>query len=244
MAIEYGEVVNRIYRCSTYGMRYYRREPRKTTSVKYMEIPIKDSFELPVFALHAFEEYIHKTPNMDVLVAPLYSMGAKPSYVTLTRYMKDVLLEGGGSECIELDIPGDPPLKYYGTHGAVFDENLKPVMICSWQIERKPSTSEERLYDYFLKRPLIRISPDCFQAQSNAMEKFIAKKFPMEILSTRSVTTFSISNTPIEQRHVYHIKIEIDESPFYLKQAEFPSVSVTDHSLLQIARDHIDEIKP
>ena len=241
MALDYSAVISRIYEDWTY--RRHRYGSRKTTSIKYLEIPIGDSFELPVFALDAFSKNIEKHPDMDMLVAPLYSMGAKPNYVTLNRYMKDVLIECNDTHLIELDIPGDPPFKYYGTHGAIFDENLKPVMICSWQIQRKPSTSEEKPYDYFFERPLIRISPDCFQAQSNPMERFIAKKFPMEILSIRRVNP-QIPESPIRYSGSYNIKIEIDVSPFILKQVKYPSVSVTDNDLLQIARDYIEEIKP
>ena len=243
MALDYSTVISRVYDNWTYRRHHNRNGNSKTTSIKYLEIPIGDTFELPVFALDAFSKNIEKHPDMDMLVAPLYSMGTKPNYVTLNRYMKDVLIECNDTHLIELGIPGDPPFKYYGTHGAVFDENLKPVMICSWQILRKPSTSEERLYDYFFERPLIRISPDCFQAQSNPMERFIAKKFPMEILSIRRVNP-QIPESPIRYSGSYNIKIEIDVSPFILKQVKYPSVSVTDNDLLQIARDYIEEIKP
>jgi hypothetical protein len=39
-----------------------------------------------------------------------------------------------------------------------------------------------------------------------------------------------------------HVKVEIDECPFVIKDTDVPSISVTNEGLLQLVADHIDEI--
>lgn len=241
MALQYDVVIRKIYEGNDRKTSDVNRGT-KVTPVKYMEIPIKDEFELPTFALNYFLENIHNHPDVDALVVPVYSYGDKPYYVTLNRYMQDVLLERY-DHLIEMTMP-DGVKKYYGIQGTVFNKDLEPLLMCSWQVRRELNDdSEDMKYKYKLIRPILRIHPRCFQMQSDPMEKFIAKKFPTEIINTGNISVFGEGYLLYDNVR-RPIKIEIDRSPFVLKEIDTPSVSITDDSLLQIARDHIDEIIP
>jgi len=242
MAQTYYSVLDNVYRGYAFT-RHCRYERNKCTPSKYMEIPVnKDIFELPTFALSQFLDTIKAKPDLETLVAELYSGGATPNYATLSRYMKDILQERLSTHLIKIAIPvqNHDPIIYYGTHGAVFNRYLEPIMMCLWQVSRTPKPDVPTSYDYHLERPILKVSPNCFLRQADPMERFLAKKLPAEALALN----IRCLNSEEAQRYKrYTVKVEIDKFPFTLKEGSKPSTSISDDSLIQIARDHIEEIE-
>ena len=242
-------VINAIFedsnRNSQIRMQYYNRNNSDTpiTVKKYMEIPIgSDVFELPLFAFEDFKK-MHQNKKMgDVMVASLYSCGQTSEYKSLDSIMKDVLSTYFDRHLCRVQISNSPNT-YYATFGAVFDENLTPLMMLSWIMER--GVSEEGVTKYRYKKPLLRLNPYPCLNKEDALQKFICGRWMTTTLGTRVYTPDRYGCRNFIEPGCYsfeHVKIEIDECPFVIKSTDVPSISVTNENLLQLAADHIDEI--
>lgn len=218
---------------------WYRNGSRTLGKLKYMDIPIdKDSFELPVFAInHLRDAVINREENPDVLVATLYTDGKVPAYKSLDRYMRDILISDISEHLIVLEITEhNRNIVYYGTHGAVFDENFHPLMMCSWMVNKKIEGDKVR---YYFDTPILRLHRSVFINQSDPIQRFLSKK----LLST------SLANNIFEPPCSYSysanykkIKVIIDDIPFNIKTIEVPTISTTNDQLLQVALDNISEM--
>jgi hypothetical protein len=211
----------------------------------YMEVPIKDDvFELPLLAFPDFNGIMTRDADTETeaLVVDLNTTGSSSSYRTLDRVMQDVLLESFSSSrlvAIKMEQPGGN-LICYGTHGAIFDEDFNPMLLCSYQVQRYTQGEETR---YSLIRPIIRVNPDTFKSRETPMQKFINNKLLIACLEEN-----------LHLPYTYHLhrridtddarlpaRIEIDSMPFIIHKPDVPSISTTNQQLLQLALDHIDE---
>lgn len=228
------------------GVTYHASTSSEEESKKlFMEIPInKPEFELPTLAYLTLEHMLINNENADAIVVRLKTMGKDPYYKALNRYMMDLLINNYEQNKLvraSIQQSNNSFKKYYVTHGAVFDDNFQPLMMCSWVVQR---FKEEEKTKFKLIKPLIRIEPQCFLNKEDSMQRLIATKIPTLALSqtvfrpyvNRSLSAL-ISVPPTE----LEVKIEIDHCPFVLKRSDVPSISTTRESLLQLAIDHIDE---
>lgn len=209
----------------------------------YMEIPIKeDYFELPCFVLVVCNG---STPyysvdldslDKDAIVVPLNTLEFKPWYTTIGAYMKDVLTgnikEQGLIKLTTKD--GDNLKTYYATYGAIFDDSFSPILLCSWKVSRQ-RTEEGKPY-LKLEVPILRVASDCYLRKANQIERFIANKFVQTALECRNMTYRNMSLS------LNNLRVEITNMPFNLRKVETPSISTSNEELLQIARDHINEV--
>lgn len=216
---------------------------------KYMEIPIKeDLFELPVFALLDFNNLTrdNKDLSTDVITAMLFSLNGEPRYKSLDRYMRDIILEQfTHSRLVKCEVKqGTETILYYGTHGAVFDKHFKPMMMCSWIMERQWLNEETREYKFI--KPILRIDPECYIHQWDPMQRWIVKKAASAALSETIYRPYRGSLTTAFEEIPYNSQaeliVEIGKSPFKIRTADIPSISTTNESLLQLAIDHIEEV--
>lgn len=231
------------------GLSYYVPASREEDSKKlYMEIPINTpSFELPAFAYSAFETIVGKDrENCDAIVVTLKTMGREPRYSTLNRYMRDILNNDyANNKLIRVNVKQTDNTfkKYYVTQGAVFMDDFKPIMMCSWLVERFVTNEKTRFK--FIK-PILRIEPWCFLSKEDAMQKFIATKMPTLVLDQLVDFPYvgdldDVIIIPNRISSTTEVKVEIDRNPFVLKKSDTPSISTTREDLLQLAIDHIDE---
>lgn len=218
-------------------------------TIKFMEIPIKDDvFEIPLFAFNAFVDFTNDdSSEVSALTAVLDTNGHVPRYVSVDRYMRDVLLERfSGSRLIKLETKREnETFIYYGTAGAVFDKDFNPIMVCSYQMERVFNTDEEKVNYIFLK-PVLRVSPDIYLEKANPLEKFIVNKMISTCLErkVRLPMSYMLGNNikvPSDYEEM-HVKVELDDSPFIIRTIDTPSISTSNKQLLQLAIDHIDEL--
>lgn len=224
------------------------RSINPTTSItpkKYMEIPVnEDTFELPLLALDAFKNMLTKPNQYDILAARIYSCGLSSSYKSLDAIMKDVLSTRLDKHLTKVTIAGSTNV-YYATYGALFNENLKPLMMLSWIIERGWNEHGNRMY--YLKRPLLRLDPYPCIAKEDAVQKILTGKFMTKVLEFKVGSPYFFEREQVNINKysnwgLFNIKVEIDECPFIIRGVDVPSASVTNEALLQLASDHIDEI--
>lgn len=238
------------YNTRTNGVkRYYGAPPPEETKRVYMDIPIdKELFEVPTFAFNTFINVLKDRRFEDnAIVAVLKTLNKTPRYVTLSRYMKDILLEDFISDrLVKLQEKKSTNefVTYYATHGAIFREDFSPIMMCSWQIKRFKDNNGNYKYDFL--RPIMRIDPACYVSKSDPIERFIANKLPVEAFSSIIYNPYRVSLpecfTQIDKSQLsVSLKVEIDRCPFVLKHADVPSISTTNESLLQVVIDHINE---
>lgn len=245
-------VINAIFqgghRNSRIEMSYGRTlETTPVTSKKYMEIPISgDVIELPLLAFDAFRDIKKRSINSDVLVAQLYSCGTTSDYKSLDAIMRDTMSTNFNRHLMQVQIAGCPST-YYATYGAVFNDDLKPLMMLSWIMEKKADGDGRLKYHY--KRPLLRINPGVCVSKEDNVQRFIANKVLLNSLNYPIATPYFFNcDAFIDQtrdyssRSTWAVKVEIDECPFYIKTIDTPSISVTNEGLLQLAADHIEEI--
>ncbi len=246
MTNSFDSVINGVYNCFQYSSRGIYWGNNKKGVSKFMEIPIdRPVFELPIFTLYSLvmanEDYTEK----DTIVAELYSSDRTPRYKTVGRYMQDILLKSYTMyNLIKLKVEqGDNTILYYGTYGAVFDDQFNPVMLCSWIINKY---QEDDRWKFKFIQPVLRIDPDCYLNQTDPIRKFIAKKMLDSTLNVYRVSSPSprqIYSSPfVSNNERLPVKVEICESPFIIKSTREPSISITDKELCEIARNHLEEI--
>ena len=215
-----------------------------TTTTKHMEIPISSkTFELPLFAFEGFKRMNIEHRESSTIVASLYSCGLSSDYKSLDSIMKDVLSTRFDKHLCKIQIPNSPNV-YYATFGAVFDENLTPLMMLSWIMERR--AKENGVVKYHYKKPLLRLNPYPCLNKEDALQKSICGRWMTTALGCFiHAPIFYDCDNFIEQpdySQSYHVKVEIDECPFTIRGTDVPSISVTNEELLQLAADHIDEV--
>ena len=229
---------------------------------KYLEIPInKDVFEVPIFAMLTFIDLVKN--NLDnttqAIAAQLYSRERDLRYVSVDRYMRDVLVDDFQRnrllKCYAKSKEGN--VKYYGTHGAVFNEEFIPVAMCSWLIERvvvEESDKDElgmnniyRREKYRFVHPIFRIDPHIYVSQQDTMEKFLAKKF-VALLLSEGVLTPHRDNLPQKilltgsYSDNMSPSIYIENNPFSVTTISEPTIDTTNEELREAALEHIDEV--
>lgn len=251
MARSVSSIVDSIFSTTDSYNHCYRRYDRRTgnpiqSDTKYMIIPIGDgTFEVPIFAFEEFCQAVldpeaREHPS-DALVVQLNYKESQSRYTSLNAVMGDVLNERFyDSRLCKITIT-KLATTYYGTYGALFNEEFKPIMMCSWLMEK--CINPDNHVEYRFIKPIVRVEPYCFMNKGDILERFICNKFVTTVLeglyhippSRRRYLGITSSNN-------YHPKIEIDECPFTISGADSPSVSTTNRELLQLARNHINEI--
>lgn len=211
---------------------------------KYLEIPIDSNvFELPVLALDAFVDMLGSNKESDVLVAQLYSSGSESEYKSLDAIIKDTLSTPISRHLCKINVQNSTNV-YYGTFGAVFNADMEPLMMLSWIMERRTGSDGKVMYRY--KRPLLRLHPDPCVIKEDALQNLLAGRLLSKTLQVSvGIPWFRQIVGFIDQSRSFYgnsVRIEIDKSPFVIKETDTPSISLTNEALLQMAAEHMDEI--
>ena len=207
----------------------------------FLEIPIKgEEFELPTFVMRVFPE-VKRFPEKDVVTVELRTLGRTPDHKTLTKYLTYTLTSKyTDSYLVEttVETSEEAPKTYFMTNGAIFNEALKPLMMCLWKVRHNADTNMHELI-----KPIVRIDPECFVSRKDPIEKFIVNKLPLLAMnfSPPSYVGFATSRKLTAQDSI-SARVEIDECPFRLKRPDTPSFSTTDGKLLQTVLNHIDDV--
>ena len=225
---------------------YYGPGTPINNTVKYMEIPISHTFEVPMFLLKGFSDAVGRKLDIgkDCIAVRIMTKEHESRYSSLERIMQDILLEPyNGSWLVKVSVKaGNAIDKYYCTHGAIFNENFSPLMLCSWQLTRGWLTPNDP--KYWFTKPVIWIHPSVYTNRATKMNKFIADKVVTHLLQT-GIThprLCDVGGSFMRTSSDCLPKVVIDEFPFVLRDAEVPSISTTNEQLLQLALDHVEEV--
>lgn len=220
-----------------------------TYKSSYMLIPVTgDSIEIPTMAMYSLptlENKILQKEPIDALAVNLNNNGGYSTFKSVSASIRDaftVLYKN--AHLRKLATVGDPEKTYYGTYGAIFDENFKPIVMLSWELKKIYRDDEQDPFRYKFISPIIRVAPEVFINKSNTVERFIINQI---IPTALSITYLS---SPIFHRSMIHesnsgnckVKVLIEKIPFIIKETDVPSISTTNEELLGTALNYIDEI--
>jgi hypothetical protein len=221
---------------------------------KYMEIPISgNTILMPIFAFNTFYHLVkeERDGDIDSIVVKLDTTGKIPRYKSLDRNMKDVLLEGyPGTRLVKVKVKDseDTEITYYATGGAIFDMDLNPLMICYYLIRKDNRSTvnsgepDTAVTTYKVVKPVLWVDYRPVIAKSDPMEKFIANK----MVNTCLEGNYNLGPHYMNRRFLRAIdrkvRVEIDRCPFNIFVTDTPSISTTNQQLIQVAKDHIEEL--
>lgn len=222
-----------------------------TDRSSYMLIPVaEDTIEIPtmtMYSLSMVEEKILKKEPIDTLVVNLNNTGAYTTYKTAEASVKSAFsVSYRKARLKKLISVGNPEKTYYGTYGAIFDENFKPVVMLSWELKKIYRDDEQDPFRYKFITPILRVAPEVFIDKSNTVERFIINKLiPTTLSLTHIYPPINPGNRIFDSGSIGYdrkAKILIEDCPFVIKETDVPSISTTNEELLGTALNYIDEI--
>ena len=228
------EALYKVYLAISYGRGRYS-DPQKTI-VKNMEIPVDtDVIEIPCFLLPRFKLYAHSNnQSADAIITQLDDCAQEPMYKTLANELSYSIRT---QYITKFEVPQqNQTVKYLITFGAILEEDLNPIMMCSWVLRRRPNTESDDCYEYLY--PLLRIAPKCLLYPNNLMERTIGKKIPSLLIGK---TIRPNSWVTLIEEDLRPLRLEVADSPFKMTAITpaFPDVSNED--LLRCAYNFSDD---
>lgn len=221
---------------------------RYTDKSSYMVIPISsENIEIPIMALYmsTIENQIKARGDLDAIVVNLDNIGGYTMYKSASAAIRDVFNTLYRNVHLRRIMSvGDPEKIYYGTYGAIFDENFKPVVMLSWEMKRIHQDDENTPIKFKFIRPILRVAPEVLINKSNVIERFIINQIIPTSLTLNYISSPSTYRTTIyeDNDRDEKIKVIIEDIPFVVREADVPSVSTTNEELLDIASNYIDEV--
>ena len=219
-----------------------------TDKSSYMVIPISsENIEIPLMALNlsTIESQIRAKGDIDAIVVNLNNIGGYTSYKSVSAAVRDVFSTTYHNIHLrKIIFIRDSEKTYYGTYGAIFDENFKPVVILSWEMKRIHQDDENNPIKFKFIRPILRVAPEVLINKSNVIERFIINQIIPTSLTLNCISSPSTYRTTIyeDNDRDEKVKVIIEDSPFIVRETDIPSVSTTNEELLDIASNYIDEI--
>lgn len=231
----------------------YEIEDEEQKQRLYMTIPLQGSrIELPAFAVCCFGELVVAGSLPDCMAISLYSKACTTGYksfakitevafINYFKFSRLIKIEGKDADKINT---------YYATQGALFDSTFHPLMMCTWQLEKKPlftdnSPDGNPLSDaWFFTCPIMRITPSFYLQKQDNIGRFVLKKVLPALLS-------KYIDVPIKRSTTNHFgqgwgthftpKIEIAECPFPITTTAIPSISTTNATLATTVIQNIND---
>lgn len=220
-----------------------------TDKSSYMLIPVTgDNIEIPTMAMYSLptlENKILQKEPIDALVVNLNNNGGYSSFKSVSASIRDaftVLYKN--AHLRKLVTVGDPEKTYYGTYGAIFDENFKPIVMLSWELKKIYRDDDQDPFRYKFIRPILRVAPEVFINKSNTVERFIINQIIPTALSVIHLSSPTFHRSMIYESNSDNCKVKvlIEKIPFIIKETDVPSISTTNEELLGTALNYIDEI--
>lgn len=222
-----------------------------TSKSSYMLIPVTgDNIEIPTMAMYSLYKVADKITNkkpIDTIVINLENTGGFTTYKSVDACFRDAFrVSYQNARLRKLITVGNPEKTYYGTYGAIFDENFKPVVMLSWELKKIYRDDEQDSFKYKFIRPILRVAPEVFINKSNTVERFIINKLiPTTLSLTHIYPPINPGNRIFDSGSIGYdrkAKILIEDCPFVIKETDVPSISTTNEELLGTALNYIDEI--
>ncbi len=220
-----------------------------TDKSSYMLIPVTgDNIEIPtmtMFSLPTLENRILQKEPIDALAVNLNNNGGYSTFKSVSASIRDAFtILYKNAHLRRLIAVGDPEKTYYGTYGAIFDENFKPIVMLSWELKKIYRDDEQDPFRYKFIRPILRVAPEVFINKSNTVERFIINQIIPTALSINYLSSPIFHRSMIYESNSGNCKVKvlIEKIPFIIKETDVPSISTTNEELLDTAMNYIDEI--
>lgn len=228
----------------TYNNSYYGL--KSLDNIYQMNIPIYNNvINIPVFAIEAFINALKQRENnkIDSIIVTLDAYTTTSGYKSMDAIIRNIFsMHYRNYKLIKFFTPGNPERIYYGIRGAIFDSDLKPILIFSWQL----TAVTDNFLKYKCLKPILWVSPIIFTQKDDSLRRYIINKIIPTTLNLRnlySLSTYSTASWSIEKSSsACNPNIEIGNFPFILEKPDVPSVSTTNEKLLKVALDNIDEV--
>lgn len=212
--------------------------PNVEESISYMDIPISnEDFEIPVFALGK----LNQVYTDSLLVVELKYARAITTYKALDTGVRDILHKDF-KNCRLIKIPTKPqePI-YYGTYGAIFDKDFKPVVMLMWEVNKVKDEEGETKYKFI--RPILRVHPSVFIHRGNSIERYIINKLIPAALGNTYIYSPYASRAFIDTSvNRFSLHVEINDFTFNIRKPGIPTISTTNEDLLKVALDNLNEL--
>lgn len=221
-----------------------------TSKSSYMLIPVTgDNIEIPTMAMYSLYKVADKITNkkpIDTIVINLENTGGFTTYKSVDACFRDAFrVSYQNARLRRLITVGNPEKTYYGTYGAIFDENFKPVVMLSWELKKIYRDNGQDSFKYKFIRPILRVAPEVFINKSNTVERFIINKLIPTTLSLTHIYSsiyrskiFDTNNGDCNLK----AKVLVEDCPFVKKETDVPSISTTNEELLGTVLNYIDEV--
>lgn len=207
------------------------------TSVKpvNMVIPLTSPvMEIPVMTMDILHKLTDSVVYPEALIVNLGYNGITSHYKSVEGEIKETLTASHKLNQLARITSSKDNAVYYVTKGAIFDHNLCPVLMMSWQVNKLPDIVDRK---FKLMRPVLRIAPYIYNAKSDAVQRYIINKIIPACLDVnlRRYHTIKKGMHYGDPTEMYNVKVEIDNCPFKLQTIDSPSVSTTNRDILDVA---------
>jgi len=190
----------------------------------FMDVHVDhDVFEIPTFALNGVMDALSKeTPPRKVTV-PLSWRGLKVEQKSVKSKMNNAFVSPYQDGLVKLRQDGS---MYFVTNGAIFNEEMNPMVISTWLIRKLKKSN----FKYKLVKPVLYVSASIFERDVDSVQKFIVGN----ILPTFARSTFHYDY------HLYCIlptiepfrpHVIIDDLSSLVRKIVPPTINVTDMQL-------------
>lgn len=222
------------------------------TNGKYLKVPIKgDVFELPVYAVEFLRSHIEQGSTAKTFVIPIKPVDDRSGYSTVPTIVKYALRTcdtGNTGALHRIDAKGLEAV-YYTSYGCIYNEELHPIVMFAWEMERQPEGSG---YTYTPVQPIVRIDPEYILRKDDAVAKFISGQFFANLVKAslgeehieipHSHSVYTLENSEPTPRCT-NIKIIVDSIPYKVVDKVTPTgAELTNEVLLNTAINHLDSI--
>lgn len=215
-----------------------------TNSFRSMVIPLSGNIvTVPSFALYAFSRFFD-TSSKDAIVVNLNHNNTSASFKSLDPAMRNMLkTDYSNKRLIKFPFLSKCPKPYYGTFGAIFDEDFNPVMMTMWKLEKLHKEEGKRLM-YVPIKPLLWVSPKIFIEKSDTIQRYIVNKIIPAALSLSRVYAPVKGSCLTRNGHndAMTVSLVSESCPFLFRSAHTPSISTSNKNLLDVALNNMDEL--
>lgn len=217
--------------------RPYSNRAQRSSKKVYMEIPLQgQSLEIPVLAISDIDYRLVNNTAPDMLIAEMEDMGYKTSYSSFDRIMKTCIKERWAKAKL-IKVIGknkEEEHTYYVGKGIVCNEDFKPLMLCTWQLQGTPNNNK---VDWKFTNAIIRIDPYFYLDYTDNVGRFVCKKLVKE-----SICNYVYSPRLRESTH-FTPQVVIASIPFKVKGVSTPNINVDSEDLVKVALDNIDKVE-
>lgn len=215
----------------------------------YVDIDIgTPTFEVPLFLMSYFVKHlasISMSPNTH-LVSPLQKNDKTSIYKSIpTALSKDIFqAQYYNHRLYKVKVPNSNNI-YYGTQGALFTKDLKPIFMGSWKVSGKYGLTSDgnTVYKYFLLKPILRIAPKVYLDKEDSVQSFLCNKLLKTFLECDvDIPSYYFRPYMDAYDRYYKVQVILEDIPLKITSVPLPTQSTTQQELKDTVLEHIKDL--